>query len=432
MDAEAAQQTPGPSTSGAAATTPVTVVPAPARGGALSVPAFRLFAAAMVALTLGVWLIQVGQMWLVQQLTGSPFFLGLVPFFWGVPMLTLSLLGGVVADRVDRRSVLIVTRGLNTLVAAGIAVLALTGVVEVWHILLMSFCGGVLMAFDIPARQSLIPTLVPREHLTSAIAIHASIWNGTNIIGPAVAGPLIAAVGTGGCFVLGVACSAVAIGCFIAIRFTTVLAQPPKPRTEDTGVLDGLREGFRYLRANRIIVALMVTTLAPTIVGQAYISLLPSYTADVLLSDAVTYSQLLSAGGIGALLGSGLIAWLGQVRAIGRVLLAVGAAFGVLLAALAVVPGFALALAMLALLGAASSSFFTISNTAVQELLDDHVRARVTSVYMLMFGMQSLGSLAVGALGSLAGVQAAIGFTGVLTLAAIAISTIRYPELRRL
>ncbi|MCX6021245.1 MAG: MFS transporter [Chloroflexi bacterium] len=415
---------------------PAPVVARPARGGALAVPAFRIFAAAILSLSLGVWLVTVAQMWMIQELTGSPFYLGLVQFFWGVPMVSLSLFGGVVADRMDRRTVLVITRGVNTLVVAALAALALTGAVQAWHILLFSFAGGILMAFDIPARQSLIPTLVPRDQLTSVVAIHSALWSGANVIGPAIAGPVIAAVGATGCFVLGAVCSAIAVGCFLTIRtstrldasaLSTVPQEGPRP-----SVFEGLREGFRYIAGNRAIVALLTLNLAPTIIGQSYMSQLPAYTAEVLHGDAVIYSQLLSAGGAGALLATASIAFLGRVGHKGPLVTALAAAFGALLAVLAFVSWQWAALVMLALLGAASSTFFTLSNTAMHEILEDRVRARVTSVYMLTFGLQSLGSLAVGSAAMVVGVPTALAVAGAVTLSAVALTAVRFPELRRI
>ncbi|MBI4499411.1 MAG: MFS transporter [Chloroflexi bacterium] len=409
--------------------------PAPSRSfGALRVPAFQSFAVATVALSLGVWVAMVGQMWLVQERTNSPLALGMVNFFWGLPVMALSLLGGVVADRVDRRTVLVVARALNTLLVLLMALLVTSEWLEVWHIMAFSFLQGLLMAFDIPARQALIPALVPRSDLMSAIAIHAAIWGSTNVVGPALAGPLIATLGIAGCFYL--AASASGLAAFLFFRLRTIPAPEkgaaPDPAVPPPNVLKGLAEGLRYLRGQRAIIAIMLMNLVPIVIGQAYISLIPAFAANILRGDAVTYSNLLSAGGIGALMGTALIAAVGDFRRKGLGVVLVGSTFGVALLALAATSSVWPALALMAVLGGTSMSFWTLSNTLVQGMLHDHVRARVTSVYQLTWGMQSLGNLFLGVLGNTIGVPGAIGVAGGVSLLGIALVLTKFPEVRRL
>lgn len=400
--------------------------------GALRVPAFRLFAAATLSLSLGVWIGSVGQMWLIQELTGSPFYLGLVNFFWGLPMMTLSLVGGVVADRFDRRTIMVVGRSLNTILLILMALLIYWGDVQVWQVLGFAFLQGTIMAFDLPARQSLIPMLVPRQDLMNAIAIHSSIWGSTNVIGPAVAGSLIALLGTSGCFFLAGGLSGVAALIFWRLRALPAATEAPvSPQEPRPSMLLGLQEGFQYLRGQRVIVGIMLMNVVPVVVGQAYISLMPAYAAGILHGDAVTYSTLLSAGGVGALLATGLIASLGDVSRKGLAVIMTGLAFTGGLLVLAGTGSFWPALILLALLGGTSMSFWTLSNTLVQGSVDDGVRARVTSIGQLTWGFQAFGSLLLGTIGNFFGVPAAIGIAGGLSLVWVIAIFVKFPEIRR-
>ena len=403
--------------------------------GALRVPAFQLFSVATIGISMAVWVGAVGQNWLIQELTGSPFYLGLVNFFWGLPMVALSLVGGVVADRIDRRTVLVVGRALQTIVVLLMGLLVWTGATQVWHVMVFALLQGAIMAFDIPARQALIPILVPRRHMMSAIAIHASIWGGTNIAGPALAGNLIEWLGLSGCFFLAAAANLLA-----AIIFFWLRRLPAQSDETGTSVLpkaavsmvQGLIDGYRYLRGQRTIVAVFLMNIGPVVIGQAYMAIIPSYTADVLHGDAVVYSQLLSAGGVGALITTIAIAGLGDIPRKGMVVIVGGMAFGGGLLALAITGDFWLALTFQAIIGATNMMFFTVSNTLIQALLDDSMRARVTSVFQLTWGMQSAGSLMLGTIGGLIGVPAAIGLAGALSVLGVLVTLAKFPEIKKL
>lgn len=396
---------------------------------ALRYRGYQLFWAGTTLLSMGVWMSNVSQMWLIQELTESPFFLGLVNFMWGLPVIVFSLLGGVVADRTNRTKLIAGTRSISVVLALILGGLVATGIVEVWHVLTYSLLSGLIMSFEIPSRQALIPNLVHSKDLTNAIALHSAIWSGSNIMGPAVAGVLIEPLGIPANLYLTAGVYALAVVFFFRTGRYAVSSI-----SVDTGesVLSVLKDGLRYIRGHRMVFSILALVLVPTVFGQAYVSVMPAFAADTLQGDAATYGYLLSATGIGAFAATVLLSWFGNVGRKGLLLILSGVVMGLSLLILATINSISLSLLCLLIVGAASAVFWTLSSTLIQGLVEDRVRGRVMSVYMLTWGMMSFGSLTLGVLGSLLGVPAAIAIGAVLTLLWIGAVLYKVPDLKEL
>lgn len=395
---------------------------------ALQYPRFRLFMAAVTLLSLGIWVLGVAQMWLIQELTGSPFYLGLVNFFWGVPILLFSLLGGVVADRVDRVKLIVICRSLALLLTLGISVLVTFHWVQAWHVLVFAFLSGLVMAFDIPARQALLPNLVDERSLMNAISLTSAIWSSTNVVGPALAGAIIGILGIAGSFYLAVGVIGLAVGAFALLRAesTAPSSSGPEPMWQS------LLEGLTYIRGHAMLLGLLLLTTLPTIFGQSFGSLMPAFAAQVLNGDAATYGYLLSAAGVGAVAGTITLASLGNWQQKGPALIISGVIFGAALLLLSLTRTLPMALLAMGAVGAMSMSFGTLSITLVQSIVPDNVRGRVMSVYMLTWGLMSFGSLMMGGLGSTLGVPMAIAIGGTLTILSVLATVWKVPMLRSL
>jgi MFS family permease len=388
--------------------------------------AFRYFWLGTIFLSLGVWVVQVGQMWLVQELTGSPLSLGVVGFFWSLPVLVFSLLGGVVADRVQRVRLIMVNRVIALFLALAIAVLTTTGLVQVWHIMGFAFMTGLVMAFDIPCRQALMPSLVDKKDLMNAVSLHSAVWSSTNVVGPALAGALIALLGIDGCFYLAVGAYAAATLSFSRIRRS---AASDAFREAREGVLPSFVRGVRYIIGHRMILTVLVLTTLSNVLGMSFTALLPSFADQILQGDASTYGALLSAMGVGAVIGAATLAIWGDFQPKGRALIGATVLLGLLLLVLSLTRSLTYALPVLAVIGVVSTIGWTLSNTLVQLLADDEVRGRVMSVYIMTWGMMSFGNLMIGALGSAWGVPVAIAFGGVLSVASTLLVVARAPRL---
>jgi MFS family permease len=315
---------------------PAQLTPAPApssldaplgRFAALDIPAFRNYFIATVVSNIGSWMQIVAQGWLVLSLTNSPFYLGLVGLVRAVPTILLSLIGGVLADRFDRRRILIVTQSVAMISSVLLAALVILDVVTVWHILAISFVSSVFFAADNPTRQALVPDLVGRERLTSAIGLNAAAWNGAAVIGPSIAGILIAVVGVAGAFSLNAASYLAVMG--------VVITMPELPRyaSAKRSVAGQLADGMRYILDQRAIWGILLLIAIPSLGARPYIQMMPVFARDVLGMGATGYGVLMAASGIGALIGALVVTSLGSSTRRGAILLVATAGLGISLIA---------------------------------------------------------------------------------------------------
>ncbi len=361
---------------------------------------FRLFVAGQGVSLVGTWMQQVAMSWLVYRLTGSALLLGVVGFTSQIPTFFISPVAGVLADRWDRRRLLVATQGLAMLQAAVLAAVVLAGIVQVWHIVFLSLLLGVANAADIPIRQSFVVEMVEhREDLGNAIALNSSLVNVARLIGPSIAGILVATAGEGLCFVLNSASYLAVIAALVAMHLT-----PRPPAAIKRHILHELREGFQYafgfgpIRSILLLLALVSLTAMP------YAVLVPIFAKEILHGEAHTFGFLMSAAGCGALVGTFFLASRKSVLGLGRVIVRSAAFFAGGIAVFALSSHLLLSLAALALVGFGGISFIASCNTILQTILDEDKRGRVMSLFTMAFmGMVPIGSLAAGAVAGIIG-----------------------------
>ena len=388
---------------------------------------FRLFYGGFVVSLVGVWMQRVAQSWLVLELTDSAFWVGLIDALGSLPVLLFTLYAGVLADRVARRPMVMVTQTGAMLAALALATLTLTGVVQLWHIVVLAALLGTANAFDIPARHALMVDMVGKEDLTNAVALNSSAFNGTRIVGPAIAGVLIAAVGVGLCFLLNGLSYLAVIGALAAVR---VSAGSRTGRSTDS-VWHRLRDGFRHVTTHRRTRVLILNTAAISVFGLPALVLLPVVARDVLGRGAREYGWLMSAMGVGALAGALAIALLGHRLPRGKILGWSATVFGSAVVLFGLSRSLILSLVLLALLGCAMIVTTAFTNTLVQTLAPDELRARVVAFYAWAFvGLSPFGAVQAGAVAEWIGAGKAIAVGGVVTTAVAVGMVLRSRELR--
>lgn len=388
---------------------------------------YRLWFAGQLFSLVGTWMQSAAHGYLAYELTHSSAFLGTVAFVAGIPTWIFMLWAGVIADRVSRRSVLLATQASMALGAATLAALVFTGTVRPWHLLALAFVLGTVNAFDAPARQAFVPELVDREDLGNAIALNALMFNAAVVVGPAVGGLVYAAIGPGWCFSANAVSFLGVIAALLAMRL-----EPAPPPSRRGSTLGELRHGLRYVAGHPSIRTIMLLVAATTLLGFAYVSLLPAFAVKVLGGDARLNGLLQSARGVGALSGAIYLAWLGRGRRPGP-LLAVGSVVMPLgLIAFSATRTVPLALGSLVIVGVALIFIFNNANVLLQLLSEDRLRGRVMSVYSLVFfGLMPFGSLAMGATAQTIGEPLSVGIgAGLLLVCALAIQ-LAFPALRR-
>ncbi len=393
-----------------------------ARLGALAVPDFRALWLGSLVSNIGTWMQQIGSGWLVLQLTNSPFWLGLVSFAAALPILAFSLPAGVLADRVDRRRLLFATQGLAGALALTLAVLTATGAVRIWHILLITALSGTVMAFHMPTWQTMLPDLVGKERLMNAVGLNSAAFNGAAVVGPALAGVILGVFGPAACFGLNAASYLAVIGALLLIRTRSV-----GRAAGEVDLAESVGTGLRFIGRRRLVLALFALAAIVSLAARPYLQLLPVFARDVLGGDERLYGTLMAANGVGALGGALLTAAFAGVPRKGLVLLGSVAVFSLGLIAFALIPRAAVALALLVLIGGATTLFMSATNTVIQHLAPDEVRGRVLSVWsMIAAGVMPLGSLLLGGLASLTGHVALVivGGAGVALLAALVVGVV--------
>jgi MFS family permease len=362
---------------------------------------FRLFIGGQIVSLTGTWMQQVALGWLVYRLTHSAFLLGLVGFAGQIPSLFLAPFAGVWADRWNRHRMVVATQTVSMVQALLLAGLVLTGTVRIAHVLALSLFLGIVNAFDVPARQSFLVEMVNgREDLANAIALNSSTFNAARLVGPSVAGAIIAAAGEGLVFLLNGLSYLAVIASLLAMRL------PPRPPLPGPAapVWHNLREGVGYVTRSAPIRSILLLLSLVSLAGAPYAVLLPVFAADVLHGDAHTLGFLVGAIGVGALCGALLLASRRTVRGLGRVIVASVALFAVSIASFSLSQRLWLSLVLVFLSGFGLMVHMASSNTIVQTVVDDDKRGRVMSFYAAAFqGTMPLGSLLAGSLAGLVG-----------------------------
>jgi len=350
---------------------------------------------------------QTAMPWLAYELTHSPFLLGLASAVQAIPVFLLSLFGGVILDRVQKRNVMLVTQVFTVLLTLAVAILIATDLIQYWHLVLVSFISGINQAFNMPARTAMIAELVPRNNLFNAIALNNGGMNATQIAGPALAGVLIAAFGTEGAYFAGTGFAALAVLFMVFLPATSKL-----DLVRERSVLKNVVEGLKYLRLQTVIIILLVMEIALTIFGMSFQGLMPVF-AELLEQDPEGYGFMFSAVGIGSLLGSLFIASLGNFKRKGVLLIFSAVLFGVALLLFAnssaiadffnISGGLYISLIALIIVGAAIMAYMSSSNTIIQMTVSDEFRGRISSVYGMVVGFYPVSMLVSGGIAELLG-----------------------------
>ncbi|HBY60517.1 MAG TPA: MFS transporter [Solibacterales bacterium] len=352
---------------------------------------FRLMWMGACTSSIGTWMQKLAQSWLVLDISGSPFLLGLDAFLGEIPIFLFSLVGGVVADRVDRRHILIASQVLQMTCAITLTVLVATGVVEVWHILTLSFLVGVAQAFGGPAYLSLVPTLVGPEDLPNAIALNSIQFNLARVIGPVLGGLALTNLGAAWCFALNGASYVPVIITLLLVRMRFTPAKTAE------SMMESMKEGIRFIRKQGAMESLIGLAFTMTLLGMPMIVFLPVMAKDVFHQGANTYTLLLSVSGLGSILGALFVAGSGHRKHKGRTALILLIALGALMAGFALSQNLYLSCALLFVSGAALIAVFALVTSLVQLVTPDAMRGRVMSVYNVAFrGGMPIGNLVAG------------------------------------
>lgn len=432
----------------AAPPTPSTTADAPAHTGRLGTFSslqfrdYRLHWSAVVLASAGMWMEQVGLSWVAYELSGDPLVLGIVNGLKAAPALLSGPFGGVAADRMDRKWLLLISQIVVFIPAVILGFLLMVNAAEVWHLYVYSAISGLGWSFNQPVRQSVMPDLIPRSHLTNAVALQSSAFQLSRLTGPAISGVVIGVFGAGAAFYLKAAF-------FLTVIIVTLMVNIPErvASTVKESALSSLGQGFAYIRQERSIMSLILLALIPWLFAQPYFTLLPVFAKDVLRVGPEGYGLLLTLPGFGALAATLTIATKSDMQRRGLVLLAAAVGFGLLIVALALTSmlpleagigavslGYVGACLVLTLVGGCQMAYNALTMTLLQGLSSNEMRGRVMSIYFLDQGLTPLGTMWGGYLASLPALGAPGAFL-VMGLTVIALSAgviVRFPHLRRL
>jgi MFS family permease len=383
---------------------------------------YRLFFGGQTVSLVGTWITRIATAWLVYRLTHSAFLLGLVGFAGQIPTLFLAPIAGVFVDRWNRHDVLLVTQVLSLLQSAALAVLTFTGVITVWEIVALQAFQGLINAFDTPARQAFVVTMIEdRADLGNAIALNSTMVNASRIVGPSVGGLLIAAVGEGWCFAVDAVSYLAVIASLLAMRLPQVA-----PRALGTRVREELMSGFRYVRDVRQIRTILLLLAVVSMAGMPYSVLMPAVAATVLHGGAHTYGFLMTAAGAGALAGALYLAGRVSVHGLERLMWRATIAFGLGLVAFAFSRSIPLSLLILLFIGAGFMIQLASANTIIQTVVDEMFRGRVMAFYAMAFlGTAPIGSILAGIIAEHIGTPFTIAIGG-LTCARAGVAFARW------
>lgn len=376
---------------------------------------YRLYFVGQLVSLVGFWMQAIAQAWLVYRLTDSPLLLGLVGFAGQVPMLLVTPFAGVVADRLPRRRILFVTQIAMMGCATLFAILAVSGLIAVWHIIVIAMLSGIANAFDVPTRQSFTVELVGRQDLPQAIALNSIMFNAARLVGPAIAGVLVATIGEGWCVALNAVSYLAVIG---SLALVTVDPQPPR---QPSHPLSDLAAGFAYVRSHRDIRAMLLLLALSSLFGTSYLTLMPVFARDVLHGSSDLLGYMMSAVGAGALCGAVVSSRIPPARMASVPCLA-AVLFGGALAAFALSKTIWLSLLLLVPAGFGMMTMGVATNTLIQGSVEDAMRGRVMAYYVMSFiGMVPISSLVAGWVSHAVGAPLTLSVGGGLCVVAAAL-----------
>lgn len=389
-------------------------------------PAFAMLMAGTLATNTGFWLYQTAVGWLAYELTGSALFVGLAGFAGGIPMLVLAIPAGVILDRTDRRTVLRLAQWGVMVTSALFAVLVATDMIAPWSLLAVAAVYGSVMSFIFPTRTTMVPSLVERRDMANAVALNAATQNATRVVGPAIAGLLIAGVGAAGAF--GFAALLQIYALYTTSRLPSHAAGRMK-RPTGSG-LASFKVGLQTVAASPILTGLVLLSLATNVLVMPYINLMPVFAEDVLDIGSAGLGILLASTGLGTVAGALFVARSEAPLSWRGVQIVTAVAFGGLVIAFANTSLVWLALVILFLGGFASAAFLALNQTALQLRVDEDKRGRVFSIYLMTWGLLPLGQLPTGQIAEVAGAPLAVTLASSLALAGVALVAWKFPSLR--
>jgi MFS family permease len=390
---------------------------------------YKLFFSGQSVSLIGTWMQRIAMPWLVYHMTGSALLLGVVGFAGQIPAFLLSPVAGVITDRWDRYRVLLVTQIISMVQAAVLAWLCLTGLIQIWEIIVLSVILGCVNAFDVPARHSFVIDMVEKkEHLGNAIALNSLMFNGARLIGPSIAGVMLAATGEGVCFLIN-AISYI----FVIISLLMMRLKTKESRKSETYILAELKEGFRYTFGFAPIKHLLILLSISSLMGMSYSVLMPVFAKEILHGGSHTYGFLMGAAGLGALTGALFLASRKSVLKLGTIVPVSALIFGAGLIGLSFSRFFPLSLMLMIFIGLGMMMQAASSNTILQTITDDDKRGRVMSFYtMAIMGTAPFGSLMAGSLAKVIGAPWTIFFGGISSIIGALFFLRKLPELRKI
>lgn len=383
---------------------------------------FRLLWTGLVVSNTGTWMQFVALGYLVDRLTQSPLYLGVLAATQAVPRLLFALVGGAAADRVDRRRLLFVTNLVQMASALVLGLLTVTGRIQIWQVLLIAGINSLVQSFDMPARHSMVPSLVEEQEVLAAVSLNSVAFNGAGIFGPSIGGVVIAAIGESGCFFVN------AVTYLSTIAALLMMELPRTEALERVRLTEDLKEGIDLLRQHRRLLLFLGSVAALSFFGRPYIRMMPAFAREVLHVDARGLGLLQSAPGLGTICSALLLGWLASGRGKGAILGGAMLTFGFVVTLFGITTSFALAMLLLVGMGLAQALAMASANTLVQLTTPPHARGRLMGLYsMVAFGGFALGSLPVGAVAERIGVGPALSLGGVIV---VIIALFAIPRLR--
>lgn len=394
---------------------------------ALKYPNYKLWFLGQMVSLVGTWMQTTAQGYLVYTLTGSAAFLGMITFLNGLPAWLLMLYGGLVADRISRRKLLIITQTAMMSLAFIMAVLVFTDLIQPWYIAILAFLLGVANAFDAPARQSFVSELVDKVHLTNAIALNATMFNIGTVVGPAVAGLTYAAFGPAWCFTInGISFAAVIIALGL-MKLNPFI----KPSHQKNPIAE-IKDGFKFILSHQIIRGLMINLAFLSMFGFGLVALMPAWAVSVLGGDVQTNGWLLSARGIGSLVGGLTLAALASSKLRGKIWSYSLLILPIVWVVFSAVTNLPLSLICMGFIGLFMILVANLSNAMVQTHVEDHIRGRIMGIYTLIFfGFNPIGSLIAGFMAEKIGEQWTVAICGVVFLIMAVFSWVKMPYVRK-
>lgn len=389
---------------------------------------YRIFFGGQSISLIGTWIQQIALPWLVYRLSGSAFLLGTVSFAGQIPGFLLAPIAGVISDRWNRYHILLITQSFSMIQAFILAALCFSGTITVSHIVILSAFMGCINAFDIPVRQAFVVEMVDNEDLGNAIALNSSIFNGARLLGPSIAGILVASAGEGVCFLINGISYLFVLG---SLFFMKIKSKPKV--TRNPHIFSALKEGFSYTFGFAPLKAIILLLALISLMGMPYAVLMPVVAKEILHGDSHTFGFLMGAAGIGALSGAFYLASRKSVLGLEKIIPVSAAVFGIGLISFSLSRVFELSLVILIFTGLGMMLQMASSNTIIQTIVDEDKRGRVISIYALSFmGTAPFGSFLAGSMASLLGAPKTLLFSGLLCIAGAIVFARRLPALQRL